>query len=322
MTTAPTPDIDVDPRPGLRGAAARHPVGVVWFGVTLFSTGPVIVAGAGISGQAFSFWRLWMGVAILGLATAVQARRSHLHITARGLRWAVGSGVAFAAHQLAFMTALQATSVVDVTLMNTVAPVVVGALAVPMFGERPGARFRAWSVVAMAGAAAVVVAGSSGPEGDPWGMALAAANVAFYALYFVGSKAARDEIDTVPFLWAVIVVAAVSASTFALATDLAVTPISADDLLRCLAVAVLPGTIGHFSVTWALRWVPANIPPVIMLSIPVVSGALAWITLGQSVRGGQVLAGVATLIGVLGAVRSPSAPRLGADDALAYSEET
>lgn len=325
MTAAdPTADVGDDPRQadGLRGAAARHPVELVWFGVVLFSTGPVLVAGAGISGAAFSFWRLWMGVAVLGLTTLWLRRGEGGRFTRTGLRWAAFCGVTFAAHQVAFMTAVQATSVVDVTLMNTVAPVVVGALAVPLFGERPGLRFRAWSAVAMAGAAAVVVAGSSGPQGDPWGMALAAGNVVFYALYFVGTKAARPHIDTVPFLWAVIVVAALAVSAWVAVSGVAVAPVSGDDLARCLAVALLPGAVGHFSVTWALRWVPANLPPVIMLSIPVLSGALAWAALGQTVRGGQVLAGVATLVGVLGAVRSPTAHRLGADDALTYSEET
>lgn len=313
-----------DPRAaaGVRGSAARHPIGVVWFGVVLFSTGPVVVAGSGISGAIFSFWRLWMGVAVLGIATLVHRQVTGVAaFTRKGIGWALASGVAFAAHQLAFMTAVKQTSVVDVTLMNTVAPVVVGALAVPLFGERPGLRFRAWSGVAMLGAAAVVVAGSAGPEGDPWGMALAALNVVFFAFYFVGTKLGRPHIDTVPFLWVVIVAAAVSVSAFMALTSTAVTPIDTSDLVRCLAVALLPGAIGHFSVTWSLRWVPANVPPVIMLAIPAISGGLAWVFLSQSVTWGQVVAGVATLVGVLGAIRSPSATAVGAEESLTYAEE-
>ena len=47
------------------------------------------------------------------------------------------AGVAFAFQQLTFIIALHETSVVDVTLMNTLAPIVVAVLAVPMFDERP-----------------------------------------------------------------------------------------------------------------------------------------------------------------------------------------
>jgi drug/metabolite transporter (DMT)-like permease len=295
---------------------------LVWFGVVLFSLGPVLVAGSGLSGPAFSFWRLWMGVGILGIATLVHRHLTGSRFTRVGVGWAVASGVAFAAHQVAFMSAVRQASVVDVTLMNTVAPIVVGVLAVRLFGERPGVRFRAWSALAMSGAVAVVVAGSTGPSGDPWGMALAAVNVVFFAFYFVGTKLGRPHLDTTPFLWVVIVTAAASVSLFVGATGEAVVPIAGSDLLRCLAVAVLPGAVGHFSVTWSLRWVPANVPPVIMLAIPALSGVLAWIVLGQAVSWGQLAAGAVTLGGVLGAVRSPTASVVHADESLLTAEET
>lgn len=307
---------------GARAAATRHPVGIVWLGVVLFSTGPVLVAGSGISGIEFSFWRLWCGVVVMGVALLVRRRKHPPAATRVGWKWALISGVAFAFHQIAFMTALRTTSVVDVTLMNTLAPIVVAVLAVPLFGERPGVRFRVWSAVAMVGAAGVVVAGSTGTHGDPWGMALAASNVVFYAFYFVGSKLARPHIEPVPFLAGAVLSAAVTVSLFALVTTTALTPIDSGDLLRCVAVALLPGAVGHFSVTWALRWVPANVPPVIMLTIPILSGALAWIFVGQVVHGGQVIAGLVTLVAVLGAVRSPSAHRLAADEALTLAEES
>lgn len=306
----------------MRSAAERHPLVLVWFGVVLFSTGPVIVAGAGLSGVAFAFWRAWFGVAILGAATLLHTRLSESSVSRSGWGWALGCGVAFAAHQLMFLSALRATSVVDVTLMNTVAPIVVGVLAVPAFGERPGTPFRVWSAVAMLGAAAVAVAGSSGPDGNPTGMALAAGGVVWYAVFFVGSKLARPSIATVPFLFGVLLAAALTTSLWVLASGEAVTPLATDDLLRCLAVAALPGAIGHFSVTWALRSVPANLPPVIMLCIPLLSGVMAWVLLGQEVAGGQLLAGAATLVGVAGAVRSPSAHRLAADKALVLAEES
>jgi drug/metabolite transporter (DMT)-like permease len=192
---------------------------------------------------------------------------------------------------------------VDVTLMNTIAPILVGVLAIPMFGERPSASFRLWSVVAIAGTVVVVLAGSSGPEGDPMGMLLAALNVVGYCFYFVWSKQARDKIDTVPFLFGAIVFAALLVSAFAVLAGEPVGSITAHDLALCAAVAVLPGVIGHFSVTWSLRWVPANIPPVIMLGIPVVSGLLAWAFLGQGVHPAQVLGGLLTVAGVAGALR-------------------
>ena len=233
----------------------------------------------------------------------------------------VACGTAFGLHQLLFMIALRMTTVVDVTLMNTLAPVVVAVLAVPLFGERPGVAFRLWSLVAILGGIVVAVAGSSGPQGQPLGMVLAAGNVVFYSLFFVWSKQARAHVDTMPFLAGANTVAAVVVTAYVVLTRAPLTDIGLHDLLLCAAVALLPGFIGHFSITWSLRWVPANIPPVIMLSIPVIAGVLAWILLGQSTTPIKVAGGLLTLLGVAGAVRSAGRDTLAAQ-ALDLAEET
>lgn len=319
MTTAA---LASDGGDGLRALARRYPVGVVGFGVAIFSTGPVMIAAANsLSGVAFSFWRLWFGVGVLLVATAVHRHTTDDRTTRRGWAWALGCGVMFAIHQIMFVTALRATSVVDVTLMNTVAPVVVAVLAVPAFGERPGPGFRLWSLLAIVGAAAVALAGATGTEGDPAGIALAAGNVVFYAFFFVGSKLARPYVEPIPFLLGNAATAAVAVSGFVLLVGESVTPVSNHDLALCFAVAAFPGLIGHFSITWALRWVPANLPPVMMLAIPVMSGVMAWALLDQAIRPAQALAGLITLVGVAGAVRSPSAPAV-ADEALLLAEES
>jgi drug/metabolite transporter (DMT)-like permease len=317
-TDAATPPSGVFAR--TRALGQRSPISAVVFGVVLFSTGPVMVAGASVSGPIFSFWRLWIGVVVLGIATLIYCRSRRTWPTLEGWKWAAICGLAFGFHQLTFMTALRLTSVVDVTLMNTIAPIVVGVLAVPMFGERPGVSFRAWSVVAIGGTAIVVLAGSSGPNGDPVGMLLAALNVVGYSFYFVWSKLARDKIETVPFLFGATLFAALSVSACVLWAGEPVGEISAHDLLLCFLVAVLPGFFGHFSVTWSLRWVPANIPPVIMLAIPVLSGVMAWVFVGQGVAPAQVLGGVITIIGVAGALRSSAS--LSAAESLVTAEET
>ncbi len=317
MTTAALPRTRAG---GLRRLAERSPTGMVVLGVVLFSTGPVMVAGASTSGPIFSFWRLWIGVVVLAISTFFYCRsRGHWPSWA-GWKWAALCGLAFGFHQLTFMTSLRLTSVVDVTLMNTIAPILVGILAVPLFGERPNVSFRIWSVVAIVGTAIVVLAGSSGPNGDPLGMVLAALNVVGYSFYFVWSKVARDKIDTVPFLFGTAVFAALSVSGYVAIAGEPVGSIDAHDLLLCALVALLPGFFGHFAVTWSLRWVPANLPPVIMLGIPVLSGAMAWVLLGEAVHASQVVGGVITVAGVAGALRASSSitPKL----AMATAEET
>jgi drug/metabolite transporter (DMT)-like permease len=294
----------------IQRAAERQPVALVGSGVFLFALGAVLVAGTHASGPVVSFWRLWFGVALLGVVFAVYAGVTGRRPSPRGWAWAGACGVAFAAHQLFFMSALRMTSVVEVTLMQVLAPLVVAVLAARIFGERPGPRFRSWSVVAMGGAAIVALGGSSGPGGDPAGMAFAALNVVCFAVYFVWSKQARPHIDVVPFLFGVVGVAALVVSAFVVATGEAPTSASGRDLMAAAAVAIFPGALGHFVSTWPLRWVPANVPPLLQLGIPFVAGVLAWAFLGEGITVAHLIGGVLTIVGAAGAILSPAGRRM------------
>lgn len=231
-------------------------------GVLLYSMGPVFVQASSVSGAVFSFWRLWMGVAVFGVAVLVQRTRGSGRVDPGAWRWPLLAGVAFGLHQLSLFTAVKLTTVAAVTLIGALSPVVTGLLAMPVFAERPGPRFRLWAVVAMGGSAVVVVGGSTGPSGNPLGMALALANVVLFAVFFLVSKASRPHLGTLPFLGGTLTVAAVVVSAYvALLGD---TPGTAQptDLLYAAIIAAGPGFIGHVVMTWPLQWVPANIPPV------------------------------------------------------------
>ena len=290
--------------------AEAKPLVLIALGVLLFSTGPVMVAGSATTGPVLSFWRLWMGAVLMGGLTLWQVRRSGRRPDRLGWTWATRCGIAFGIHQLFFMIAIKATSVVDVTLMQVLQPIFVGALAAVAFGERPGAGFRLWSLVAIAGAVVVVLAGASGPEGNPLGVALAVANVAFFAVYFVWSKRARDHIDTVPFLFGVVTAAGVVVSAYVVVAGEPVGSISGSDLLIAAYIACIPGALGHFVTTWPLQRVPANVPPVMQLAMPFLAGGLAFVFLGQGITWLHVLGGAVTIAGVVGSLTSSAGRRL------------
>lgn len=298
---------------------ARRPVVVAFddrpllmlsIGVVLFSSGPVLIAASSVSGAVLSFWRMWIGAALLGLLMLWRLRVGGARASRPGWWWTVAAGLAFGIHQVFFMSAIKATSVVDVTLMQVLQPILVGVLALMMFGERPGLSFRIWSLVAVAGAALVIVAGTSGPQGDPVGMAMAVANVVFFALYFVSSKQAMSHITAVPFLCGVAVVAGLAVSLYVALAGEPVGSIGLRDLAIAGLIAALPGTLGHFMSTHPLDRVPANIPPVMQLAMPLIAGGLAWLFLGQGISWLHLAGGLLTITGVLGALSSRAGRRL------------
>ena len=286
-------------------AADDRPLLLVVLGTVMFSVGPVLVGASTGSGAVLSFYRLWFGAAVLGALLLWRRRTHEIRTSRRGLRWAVLAGLAFGTHQLLFMIAIKATSVVDVTLMHVVAPIIVGVLARVLFGEHPGAAFRLWSGLAVLGAGVVILAGTSGPDGDAVGMALGFANVVFAAFYIVWSKEAMSHIGALPFLFGVAVVAGTAVSAYVLVAGETVAAVAARDVLIAAAIAVVPGTLGHFLSTYPLSRLPANIPPVIQLALPFIAGALAWFLLDQGITVLHVVGGALSIAGVVGALSSP-----------------
>jgi drug/metabolite transporter (DMT)-like permease len=296
--------------PRVRAAARRSPLTLVAVGVVLYATGPVMLQASQLSGPVFSFWRLWIGVAVLGGATAVQQVRGAPWPTRRAWRVAGWAGVAFGMHQLLFFTAIRMTTVVDVSLMNALAPIVTAVGARWMFGEQPGRRFWAWAALAIGGAVMLALAASAAPSGSAVGMTMALANIVFFAAFFLLSKEGRAHLPVLPFLLGTMAVAACLVSTFVVVTDAPALDVRAVDLALAAGVAAGPGAVGHFVMTWPLRYVPANIPPVMRLAQPFVAGALAWWLLAEPLSVRHLAGGLLVVVGAAGTVLSRDGRRL------------
>ncbi len=289
---------------GVEPLTSRFGLHLVSLGVLLYATGPVLARSADTGGVLLSFWRLWFGLGVFGVAVAVQRALGHTIGTKRGFKLAALAGALFSMNQVLFFSAIQRTSVVDATLMGTLSPIVVALLAIRVFGERPGARFRWFALVAIGGAIFIVVAASSGPEGDPAGMAMAFGSTVLFAGFFIVSKLSRPEISVVGFLTTAIGTAACFVSFYVIILGLSPSSVEGPDLLRALAMATIPGAIGHIAMTLPLNHLPANVPPLFRLGGPFVSGLLAWVFLSEGIGWVHLVGGVIIVAGQAGAIMS------------------
>jgi drug/metabolite transporter (DMT)-like permease len=283
------------------GAFRAHPVAAIWVGMLTYSTGPVMVASSAVSGAEFSLMRLLVGIPILAVPAMFTRLRTRRPTSLRVRLWTGAAGVMFALHQLTFMTAVKLTSVADVVLMNTLAPIIVMLLAVPIFGERPDRRVRGWTALAMLGGVIIAIGGATTPGGDPVGVILAALNVVFFAGFFLFSKVIRPDADVWPFLFeALLVSAAVVICWFVMTGQNVFVSADRTDWALAVMMAAGPGAVGHFFMTWPLQWVRASVPPTIRLLQPLSAGGLAWIVLGERVSSYQFAGGLIAIAGVLG----------------------
>ncbi|WP_420613789.1 DMT family transporter [Candidatus Spongiisocius sp.] len=299
------------PITALRGDGLGVPLLAMTTSIFVMSTGLVAIKATSLSGLQFSLWRLWVGVVVLGL---VVMRRITAKPEARpslsSLRWAIWPGLLVAFSQPAFVVATKLTSVTDVALLTSVIPMLVSVIAVPMLGERPGARFRLWVAVAIVGTGLVAYGGSTGLGGDPLGMALAGAAVICWAFYMVILKISRAHLDAIVLLWAVLTIAAICLTVFMAFTGWDPGSVTTRDWLLIAYVAVIPGGVGLALMTWSYGWLPANIPPLIQRAEPVLSSAQAHWLLSEPVTALHFVGGGIAIAGVVGAVLDRSGQRL------------
>lgn len=285
------------------------------FAAVLFlSTGLIAIQASSISGVEVSFWRMWMAVILIGVLVVARWVLGVVRPSRREARAALFPGLLLGFSQPVMFTAMKLTSVLTISLMTSLIPLLVSVIAVPMLGERPGMRFRAWVALAIVGAAIVAYGGATGIESSPFGVLLGSLGLFGFAFYMVFIKIAREQLDALTLLWGVFFVAAVSVSGYVWITGFEFSPVTNADWLRLLYITVISGGIGAFLMIWSMRWLPATVPPLILRAEPPIAGLLAWWILSEQITLAHLIGGAVTMVGVVAALRSPSGRRLMADE--------
>ncbi len=294
-------------------------VGVV-VAVLAWAVGPIFVSSLSVSLPTIVFYRqlIWLPV-LFTLAHTVGDgfTRHHLAISWKpGVFFAVSTALGFGS----FLE----TTIANATLIGSLTPAVLLFLAPRILGERITAQRVVYSMVSFVGVVAVVVgaetAGNSGEHGL-FGDALAFANMAVWTIYFIAAKRARDEgTNTWSFLTGVCLVNVVMATAWALIASDDLLDVTARDWMFLVLMMLIPGTTGHFLMTWAQRYLDTTVSSLITLAGPVLSTLLALVFLDQGIALAQVLGGVVVLLGLGGVILSTTASRTTKSDTVGTAD--
>jgi drug/metabolite transporter (DMT)-like permease len=273
-------------------------------GVLAFSASGVLAKLCGAPAVTIAFWVRVASLATLGGAFLAQHRRESRRRLGVAFRHGFAGGAVFAVHILLYFEALKRTSVTVVFLLGALNPAVVGIAGVWLFGERVTWRQAAWTAVAIA--AAVVVVRAPGASSLSGNLMAAAASLG-YSVYFLISRHARRELGTLEYLTVATFTSLMLVGAIAVGGGLPLTVERPADVGWIALMGLVPGTVGHLTVGWALRHVEAHAAAIVLLAVPLFASLWAHLFVGEEVTALQLAAGLVVLASIPPAIRGTRA---------------
>ena len=252
--------------------------------VGFMALGPSIVKKVAMDEMAFVFWRLAVAALLYGIVLLASGKRLSLH----DIRRSTLGGLLFGVNLVFFIFALRRTSAANAVVIASLQPVVLLAVAGPMFGERPSRTIYGWSVVAFGGVVLAMYGSDASGVATRQGDLLALVMMLLFSAYYVASKRARATVASANYQLALTLVALVTVVPFALVMEGGVALPESDDWFLIIAMAALPGA-GHLLTNYAHGHTTLTMMSLINLLFTAVAPLYAWWLVGERIGGLQAV---------------------------------
>ncbi|MGI9576710.1 MAG: DMT family transporter [Microthrixaceae bacterium] len=278
-----------------RGSLGEHalaPLGAAVLATGLWSIGNLIAVSAGLPGPQLAFWRTLFGAVIYGGIFMLRGGR----YTKAAFRASALGGLAFGLSAVLFFSALKLTTVASATVIAALQPVLLLPYSTRRMGERVRAGRLALILVAVSGTV-ITVLGASDSSGD-WslkGDLLAFAGTVVGCAYFVGTKSARETLDTLQYQASALPIATLVALGGALVSGPGLDAPTVGALLAALAMTIVPGS-GHLLMSWSQRHLEVSATATIALGVTVMSSLGAVVVYDQTLEPIQLVGMAIVLI--------------------------
>jgi len=259
--------------------------------VLVFSLGSTVSKKVGAPGVIVGCMRsilaffIWMGILI--------SRRQRL--TWSGLKLSLGPGALFGVNIAFFFSAVTHTHVANVEFIGSLTPLIVVPAGALLFHEHIPWRALVWGIPAIFGVALVAFLGETGQgDNDALGLTLAICAIATWSLYLLVVKSIRARIDVREFMTGTALGSAVVLLIPAISKGF-VGAIPAKGWPWLLLLTFMNGVVAHTLLLIAQKTVPVGSIATMQVSQPALAALAAWVLLGETVTGGQVI-GMAVVI--------------------------
>jgi len=250
---------------------------------------PVVIAG----------WRLLLAAAVMLPIAA--PRLADLRGVPSRLRWeAVLAGLALGAHLVAWIAAVQRTTVANAATFFCINPLLTAIAARVFLGERVTRRLGFSLLLGLAG---VLLMGLHDLRLSPQhleGDLLSILCSALFTVYLLAGRRVRASMDNRLYVLVLYGVAGVATLSFAAVQGLAWLDPSPRNWLAYGLLALVPTLLGHTFLNHSLRWLSAARLSLLTLTEPAFAGLVAWWAWGEAVSlstlGGYLLVALSVVV--------------------------
>jgi drug/metabolite transporter (DMT)-like permease len=266
-------------------------------GVMALTVSPLFVRWADAPGIITSFYRFSLATLFL-VPFFIHHIRTHGRPTLAQILFPVVAGFFTALDHGFWSTAVDQTTVANATLLNYISPLWVALFAWIVWREHLGVRFWISLVAILAGASAVLGSTILIRPHFVQGDILAILSSFFYAGFFLATQKGRHALDTIPVLWITMLVGSICLLSGTQALGMPLLGYSRATYVTFLLAALISQLCGYFLITYALGTLPASVVMPTMVAQPVLTAIIAIPIVGEPLLFGQILGGLAALLGI------------------------
>jgi drug/metabolite transporter (DMT)-like permease len=302
------PPINQKPFTDRDGKPTLFPELVVMLGTLATSTAAILIrfAQASAPSLVIAAWRMCLATLILSAWAILRHRNELRNLKNRDIRLLALSGLFLAGHFATWISSLRYTSVASAVVLVATNPLWVALFSSIFLKEKLNRRLSVGMLVALAGGVLIGLTDATGTRSslgvtgsNPlWGDILAILGALFGAGYIIIGRKLRAFTSLPVYTFSVYGIAGLLLLLTVWLAGLPLTGYQPDTYLWFLLLAIIPQLLGHSSINWGLKYLPAAFVAVVMLSEPIGSSILAVILLNETPTTIMIVGGVLILIGI------------------------
>ena len=276
---------------------------VLALGVIAVSFAAIFIRLAEAPPLVIAAYRLCLASLIIVPAAWARSGDELRHLSRQNIIMAVLSGAFLALHFGLWIASLSYTSVATSVVLVTANPIFVAIASYFFFQEKLSKQTILGIVISLIGSVLICYGNWRLGPSPLFGGILALLGALAVAAYLLIGRRLRRSIGLLSYASLVYSSAAIIMLLSTLAFGYSLVGYSTTTYIMLLLLAVVPQLIGHSSLNWSLRFVPATLVTIAVLGEPIGATALAFLILNEAPTLSEIGGGILILVGIFIAFR-------------------